>query len=227
MTTSWNLAWLREYSNHNKSIRNRVNQLLNSIDNCVNIFRFHLWAAKDDMNQFFVDGDRAEIEHFELLVGVSERSHEFESAKIAKQANIIAACHSVRALYDLFSQLIRILILEDKIKEQDCNIARVRNQLSDGELKSYICQLLDSQSYQYIEAFINVTKHRYLLQAGTQLSTIDNKITFRFMPFRYRGKDYPSHSSTEVLELVLDAKNELIKAGRLLNSSLAADSKQL
>jgi len=220
MNRSWSLKDLRDYINreHNKdqSLLDRVS----SIDRGIDIFRYHFSTARDSLTDFFDPDEKAHKQHFERVLGVSEDQEEFQIAKIANEANTIAAIYTVRSVFDLFSQLVRGLLLEEKLREDVCNIYRVRDHLEEGGLRTAIEHLLESEGFRYINAFVNVTKHRSLVKYGSWIDFVNDKAGVKFSAFEYRNELFPELWSGEILEKILTTKNEIVTAGIALNHRL-------
>src|SRR5450830_594716 len=125
MTPSWNIEQLREFIRTKREANQHLLDLVHSVDNSINLFRYHLFTARDSLKDFFAPDEDAKPEHLDLIMGGTGRATEFEWAKLANEANTIAAIYTVRSLYDLFAQLVRGLILEKTLSVEECNIHRV------------------------------------------------------------------------------------------------------
>ena len=136
MHRSWSLKDLREYIIHECDKDQELLDLVSSIDRGIVIFRYHFCTARDALNDFFDSDARAHSHHVKRVMGFSEDQEEFQLAKIENEANTIAAIYTVRSLFDLFSQLVRGLLLEDKLSTGACNIYRVRDHLAEGDLSN-------------------------------------------------------------------------------------------
>jgi hypothetical protein len=220
MNRSWNLKVLHDYIVHEHNKDQRLLDLVSSIDRGVIIFRYHFFTAKDALTEFFDLDEKAQKQHVEMVLGVSKNQEEFQVAKIANEANTIAAIYTVRSVFDLFSQLVRGLLIEDKLSEEACNIYRVRDHLEEGELRTAIKRLLESEGFRYINAFVNVTKHRSLVKYGALVDFVNDKAGVKFSAFEYRNELFPALWSDEILEKTLTTKNEIVTAGIALNHKL-------
>jgi hypothetical protein len=220
MNRSWSLKDLRDYIVQEYDKDPSMLDLVNSIDRGISIFRYHFSTARDSLTDFYAGDEKANKKHVERAFGISEDQEEFELAKIANEANTIAAIYTVRSVFDLFAQLVRRLLLEDKLSEDECNIHRVRDHLQDGPLRNSIQRLLESEGFRYINAFVNVTKHRSLVKYGPWVDFEDDKAGVKFSAFKYRNKPFPALWSEEILEKILTTKNEIVTAGIALNHQL-------
>jgi hypothetical protein len=210
MNRSWNLKDLRDYIIHERNKDQELLDLVRSIDRGVDIFRYHLFTARDALSNFFDSDAKAHKQHFERILGMSEDQEEFQLAKVSNEANTIAAIYTVRSVFDLFSQLVRGLLLENELTKDTCNIFRVRDHLEEGRLRNAIDQLLQSEGFRYVNAFVNVTKHRSFVKYGAWIDFENNKAGVRFSSFEYRAEVYPQLWSEEILEKILATKNEIV-----------------
>ena len=220
MNRSWSLKDLRDYIVQKHDKDQSMLDLVSSIDRGISIFRYHFSTARDSLNDFYDGDEKAHKKHVERAFGISEDQEEFQLAKIANEANTIAAIYTVRSVFDLFAQLVRRLLLEGKLSEGECNIHRVRDHLQDGPLRNSIQRLLESEGFRYINAFVNVTKHRSLVKYGSWVDFENDKAGVKFSAFEYRNKPFPALWSEEILEKILTTKNEIVTAGIALNHQL-------
>ncbi|MDO6461865.1 hypothetical protein Q4485_14230 [Granulosicoccaceae sp. 1_MG-2023] len=151
MNRSWNLKDLRDYIVHEHDKDPSMLDLVSSIDRGISIFRYHFSTARDSLTDFYAEDAKAHKQHVKRVLGVSEDQEEFQLAKIANEANTIAAIYTVRSVFDIFSQLVRRLLLERELREGECNIHRVRDHLQDGPLRTSIERLLESEGFRYIK----------------------------------------------------------------------------
>lgn len=220
MEASWNLKQLRQFIREEHNNNQYMLDILNSIDNAISIFLYHFDTARDSLSKFYSPDEKATKEHvLNILSGYNEQE-ELSLKKIENQANIVAAIYTVRSLYDLFAQLVRVFLFVDLVEEKNCNIYLIRDKLEDGELKNCINSVLCSCGFKYIQAFVNVTKHRYLVKHGSSVDFKKNKAGVRFSTFEYKGSSFPALWSDEILELILKTKNSIVQAGKELNNLL-------
>ena len=223
MKRSWSLQALRDHIIYNRGKDQSLLDLVASIDRGIVIFRYHFATARDSLADFFGSSEAAKQEQVKRVLGASDDQDEYQLAKIANEANTIAAIYTVRSLYDLLAQLIRGLLLDGALTESACNIHRVRDHLPEGDLKTAIEEVLDSEGFQYINAFANVSKHRALVKFGSWVDFVNDKSGVKFSAFEYRGQLFSELWSDEILDKILKTKNEIITAGIALNQELLAE----
>jgi hypothetical protein len=154
------------------------------------------------------------------LMFVLEPPEGLYEKKLAIQAHIQSAIHNARALYDLISQLINELLLPNPIEIYKCTINDLIKKMNHSDLKSTIENAIKSESYKYVNAFVNVIKHRNLVAFNSQFKLVENKAGILFHTFKYRKETYPELWATDALEKSLNVKNEIITIGEKLNEHL-------
>jgi hypothetical protein len=216
MEHQWSLEKLRQFIREERNGDQSLFDLVYSVDRGVTIFRYHFVTARDSLSNFYCPYEKASDEHMKRILGGQDQE-EYSLAKIANEANTVAAIYTVRSLYDLFAQLVRSLLLVGVVSESDCNIHIVRDKLEHGELRNCIDTLLKSDDFRYINAFANVSKHRCLVKHVSSVDFVNDKSGVKFNAFEYRGIKFPALWSDELLERILDTKNSIVMAGNALN----------
>lgn len=98
MNRSWSLKDLRDYIIHERNKDQDLLDLVRSIDRGIDIFRYHFSTARDALSDFFDSDAKAHKQHVERVLGVSEDQEEFQLAKVANEANTVAAIYTVRSV---------------------------------------------------------------------------------------------------------------------------------
>ncbi|WIG67698.1 hypothetical protein KEC58_09440 [Photobacterium damselae] len=140
--------------------------------------------------------------------------------QLSLQAHIQAATHNARSVYDLLAQLINKLILVEPIKVHDCDVNKVIKRLDDSPVKDAILAAVNTDSYAYINSFVNVIKHRNLVVLNPEVNFEELKAGIRFHSFKYQTNTYPSLWAIDVLQESLNVKNQIITIGKALNNHL-------
>ena len=201
----------------------QVLELINSISRSIQIFQYHMTTARDAMKGIIDETKPQGSENLMLIFGVSERQDEFAYAKIVSEANIIGCLYTARSLWDLFGQLVNALTLVAPLTVDRCNIKSVSDLMTASPLKVKLDGLLKSHWYTYVDAFINITKHRQLVKQMMAVSIEKDRAGIRIGGFAYnrynRTKLFKTYWGHEVLEGAIEVKNTIIECGRLLNAS--------
>lgn len=213
----WSFKALR---GHIKS-RNEESELdlerIKSIDRAIDIYRYHLHQAKIQNDLVQAETPREQIK---LIFPPEENREEIWERKLAIQANTQACIHSARAIHDLFAQLVNSLILDSKVPVFKCDIYKVTKELHRSDLKEYLQELLGSDEFQYINAFVNTIKHRNIVEFGSLISFETNECGVRFKEFKFNGSKFDQMWAEDVLKFTLEVKNTVVTAGCILNREL-------
>ena len=216
----WNLKELRETIHADRSDSEAILGIVHSIDRYIEIFLFHLYGARDALDEVIDPNAADQIEAMAVAFGASDRQEEYHYAKVASEAHILGDAHSARSMFDVFAFLVNSLVLSGAIPESRCSIQRVVDRLPSSPLKHELEGLLDSYWFGYVSAFVNVAKHRMLASHSFQVGFDDRYTGIRVGAFEYNGTKYPPYKVREFLEGVLEVKNKIVNCGALLNSQV-------
>ena len=192
-------------------------ELIRSISNSIDIFRYHFVLARDENAKIKFNDP---IGGFELVFPPENKAHDLEVMKLTIQANVQACIHATRPIYDIFGQLVNELVIDKPIPVYKCTIHSVIDRLPQSELKNCLTTLTNSDSFEYMNAFVNTIKHRNLVNYGTLVDLEKGESGVQFKAFTFNKKSYSAMWAKDVLELILDVKNGIVTAGIALNSHL-------
>ncbi len=224
MSDSWDIRALRTYISNAPGRTSTSLDVLNSLDRYVQIFLYHLFNARDAMKGIIHTVDPYGMENSKYIFGASERRSDYDKAMTVTEANTLGCIHATRAIYDVFSQLLNDLLLSGALGEGECEIAIVAKRLPESEVKKILTELLNSQWFAYISAFVNTAKHRRLVGQLFQVSFEDASARMEIPAFEYRDRSFASYTLENVLRGVVEVKNAIVYCGRALNSQLGIAS---
>ncbi|MES1934626.1 hypothetical protein T35B1_18578 [Salinisphaera shabanensis T35B1] len=213
----WNLKELREYIRAERANSDELIQILRSIDRYIQIFMFHLEGARDAMDEVIDPTDEHQVEAVKMVFGASAHQERYYFAKVASEAHVLGAAHSARAMFDVFAFLVNGLLLNGAVCESRCNLQVVAKKLPPSPLKRELDGLANSYWFGFVSAFVNVAKHRMLVDHSFRVGFKDPHTGIRIGSFEYKGQRYPQYRVSEFLEGVLEVKNKVVDCGDLLN----------
>lgn len=217
MNETWKLQELKDEIKERKPNDTETLEIIKSISRYIDIFRLHLEEVRDSFKPLLNHPIQANRETFEFIIGTSKNQNEFYYAKLKSEANIISLIHATRSIFDVFAFLINRTLIKKPLDDYLCKIDTVYDKLEDSNLKKEIGLLLDSYWYKYINGFINISKHRYLIDINFIMSATGDYSGIKVNYFKYRNVIYNSKTQDELLEGVLSVKNKVITCGMLLN----------
>jgi hypothetical protein len=218
--TAWNLAALRIAAKTRPARETAILEIIHSIDRYDSIFRFHLFGARDAMKGVIHAGPGSEMSNLSLILRNSDRQDDFDTAKIASEAHILGCIHTTRALFDVFANLVNELLLNRSVPIGRCDVRVATAALAPSALKSTLEDILSSDWFDYISAFVNTAKHRQLVKHAFHVSFVGEDAGIRIEPFDYNGRSFPGYTDQEILAGILEVKNRILDCGRALNAEV-------
>ena len=131
----------------------------------------------------------------------------FFDATFSYEAQVESCIQSLHSLGDILSQIINVLVLQNKYSEHDVSIKKVIDTMEKQNIASEINKstrnLLNDNSFNYIGAFCNTIKHRRLLHTDFRTEwgeNARNESGLRFEEFEFKGATYPQTWCSDILE---------------------------
>ena len=121
--TAWDLAKLRTHLCSTDPNFDLVNEVLRSLGQNFCIFRYHMATARDALNGIVDQEHPAGPENFRLIFGASEKSDEFNFARIVSEAHLVSCLQTARGMWDHFAQLLNLVVLGKSIPISKCDIS--------------------------------------------------------------------------------------------------------
>lgn len=177
---------------------------LRSMSKTIFIYEYH----KSEAYKIIKDIDPKTYREAMELVFLSSKDVSFK--KLAAQAHIQSAIYNSRALYDIFSHLINKVFLKGSVSVDSCSIDKVKSLLCDGVFKTSLISAINTDSYFYVNSFVNTIKHRDLVGMTSSIDFLSDRSGIKFNGFKYNKKDYESLWAIEVLSHSLNVKNNVI-----------------
>ena len=159
--------------------------------------------------------DREYVEIIRLILqqaAGAEEGASFALAQFQAEAHMIAYAQSLHSLADILSQVIYYSLNLDKypstsIEQRRRNLHAVSRSLDTlsrfKELYESIEELRTSSQFQYLNAYVNTTKHRSLVAAKYSVSLQTDAEPFhgfKLSEFEYEGSEYPPKYSNELFD---------------------------
>lgn len=148
---------------------------------------------------------------FEGAAG-TDKGKQFGIAVFKAEANMIAYAQSIHSLADIYSQIIYVSLnldkkLEKPIPQMHRSIIKINKAISNipefTKLHSELNCFLTSNQFEYLNAYVNTTKHRSLIPVKYSVffeKKIEPTHCFEIERFNYNGSTYKSKYSKEFIE---------------------------
>ena len=225
MRRRWNLPALKEHIRTSEPDRKWLLSTVDSVYQSLCIYEYHKSQAQEAFAAYHAKHDPDGIKMFSaaMMAGTDEELEAFATAKIASEANLIAAINITRNTFDIFAQIVNAVALPCPLLIEDCTISRVRNGLPGGRLRTEITRVTKLHWFQYLAGFSNTIKHRQLI--SHKPSQKYEKGTAEYLgggaevaAFEHNGRKFKSYWVHEVLEGTVEMHNEIITLGITLNA---------
>lgn len=225
MRRRWDLPALKDHIRTSEPDKKWLLSTVDSVYQSLCIYQYHKNAARKAFAAYHADHDPDGIKMFAaaMMAGSDEELEEFAAAKIASEANLIAAISITRNTFDIFAQIVNAIALPNPIPIEDCTISKVRDTLPEGPLRKEITRATKLHWFRYLAGFSNTIKHRQLI--SHKPSQKYEKGTGEYLgggaevaAFEHNGRKFKSYWVHEVLEGTVEMHNEIITLGITLNA---------
>lgn len=160
----------------------------------------------------------------------SEEANKFKEARMLSEAHIIAYAQSLHSTADILAQVIYIginlesnltkPIPEDNISLKNINDCMRKKEFALNVVKS-IDALIKSPEFQYLQAYVNKTKHQSLVDLTHYVSLNTPKYGILMLPFEYKGHSFPEKWADDfVIQDFQTIKKSVFCIGHELNKFL-------
>ncbi|OCH42029.1 hypothetical protein [Aliivibrio fischeri] len=210
----WNFKELKVHLNSLGDDRQQYIDYLESISRMIEIFEYHKTEAYRIISKLDTVEPKAAIE---LILSNSLQNEELEYQVLVFQAHLQGALQCARSMYDIFAQLLNVLLIIELKPIYQCSIHNVCQEIPDSKLKNELMTVLNGQEYKYVNGFINTIKHRNLIKLNRTLDFEEFRASIRVKKFSYQKIDFEQAWGVDVLNHGLHIKNKLIGLGVLLN----------
>ncbi|MDI3356380.1 hypothetical protein MO767_18815 [Pseudomonas sp. UYIF39] len=224
MRRTWKLAELKQHIRTTKPEKNWLLSTVDSVSHSLHIYQYHKSLARKAFDAYHAEHDPNGIKMFAaaMMAGTDEELEEFEEAKLASEANLIAAINITRNTFDIFAQIANALALPQPLYIEDCTISKVRDRLPKSPLKTEITRVTKLHWFRYLAGFSNTLKHRQLISHKPSQKYKEGTGEYlggeaEVAAFKHHSKEFKSYWVQEVLEGTVEMHNEIVTLGITLN----------
>lgn len=217
----WDLNLLRQKvkTAHGEEQFQKLVPCLNSIAERQLFAQFHFNQAEEAIIGY-LDGNMEDNDFLLMMLSPKERErHNFNDNRWKAKAHIHAYLQNLHCIADTMGHVVYFsLTLNNARRESDISIKNVRNWIKEESkynvLTASIENLITNDDYAYLEAIVNHSKHRCIIDLNVVLSFIPEEPspTLESKPFAHKGKEYSKRPIREYL------KDEYYRQGELIVS---------
>jgi len=129
---------------------------------------------------------------FSSQMTVTYPSEEWSNTWLESAAYIEASLQSLHSMADVLAQILNLVFFNPALAESAVSLRRINRSPNSNNLvpnvQTAIQNLIDSNEFKYVDAFVNVIKHRRLLDTDYQAeggTGLDFRMGLRIKPFDY------------------------------------------
>ena len=197
----------------------QARRLLASLEWKIRAEKYHVRIAEQAFQEHFGDSEISPDKAIGLALTDNEDGAKFAYSQSVREFNLVAAVAASHTTPELFSQLIAMLFVPEKIDVHALTIKKVLSRLPDGDLKPKIQEITQSSEYDYFRAFTNMSKHISQVIPEYHVSfEVGEYHGVRFKEFEYKGIAYPAKRDEELLKDLRMMRERLVYLGVLINA---------
>lgn len=129
------------------------------------------------------------------------------------QAHVESAVQALHSMADILGQIVNLAILVPPLDDAEVYLNSVRDKITGTapDVALAIRHLTDSDEFKYINGFVNIIKHRRLLNIKQSVAEFGdgkrNDKGFVFEPFTFKGDNY---HATWAQDIIGDYKSSIL-----------------
>lgn len=231
----WDLKQLRESveSIYGRSQRTAISPSLDSIDQRRGFARYHYHEAIRVMKQATSEHN-SDMGIMLLIMQVDEEaSSEFQWASFQASAHITACVQSMHTVADMLAHTLYYaygmnLDQEKALDAHRIGIRAVTQRLPEGMVKDHLNTLVEHESFVYLSALTNHSKHRSMVKTTYSLDLTGEAASshgLKFSGFEYGDEFFIERWVRPTLEAEFNRQEVLvISIGQALNAAVIANA---
>ena len=231
----WDLKQLRESveSLYGRSQRKAISPSIDSIEQRRGFASYHYLEALRVMKEA-TSAHESDMEIMLLMMDADEEaSREFRWASFQAAAHITACVQSMHCIADMLAHTLYYaygmnLDQEKVLDAHRVGIRSVSQRLPEGAVKDQLKTLVEHESFLYLSALTNHSKHRSMVKASYTLDLTGEAAAshgLKFSGFEYGIEEFTERWVRPTLEAEYNRQATLIiSIGQALNASLIANA---
>lgn len=199
----------------------RVSKLTSSLNSIVErqeFSRFYFYESKEALEKVLFDKNDAKSLMKLVFTHGHENREDFDECIFKAKAHIISFVQNLHSVSDILSHVVYYsLNLTQAKNESQISIKQVKGWLKSfveyGGLGNMIQSLIDHEGFEYLEALVNHSKHRSIVEPFFNINLREqgeNMKEMKFRDFTYREKKHPARLVYDFLESEFDRQSELV-----------------
>ncbi|EHK2775518.1 hypothetical protein J9098_004145 [Vibrio vulnificus] len=215
----WNFKELRESRESRISGKDldRLNLYTNSFHWKSMAIHKHLSDAESCFDLYMNLSNQKYDEFVSALID-GNISDDFYNAKFIREISLVSAVATAHTLPEVMAQVITIALGLKFDKLRYISSKNVIKKMPDSELKERYSKLVTSDSYNYINAFSNMSKHVCLVKPMYTIDIFAGEYHgVKFDSFEYECKCYPAMLDKDLIGDIYNFRKSCVEVGSLIN----------
>jgi hypothetical protein len=207
--TTWNLKEFRELVERARpsAEADRAKQAVDSVGWKLMLADYHAEESRKALLRVAPDVVEA-TRRILLAAKGGEDAKDFRLAAFASEAHLIACAQALHSTGDILAHAVfwatrpSSTSLSEHQLGLERVIATIANSPPHAEIRDRLLELQDSNAFRYIGGYVNITKHRRLLnlRASVHFDEENAKHGLRIQQFDYKGTTYPETWTQDLVE---------------------------
>lgn len=219
----WNLDELRELIEtiHGPEQLEKAELHINSIATKLLQANYHARLARECIEDIFKNEESPAFV-MDLILGVNEKSADFEDAKFASEANIIACAYVIHSISDVLAHLILDALAINGSDEDFFDFSKINKLIpAKTTLKILVTRVLGMHQFSYLKAYVNTSKHVSMIDADYRIDLRCNGTHgIRFKQFVYKKDSYKAKWSKDFIDEMSEIAKLYRDIGVAINTHL-------
>lgn len=216
---SWNTDELRKLvlAKYGEDIYQKIDLSLDSIDKRQKYAFYHFHTYKTLLKEINLEADVVTSTKNLMIMGKKE-----QVTFIEIQANILASLHNMHSVFDTLGYILKYTFNLDFKDESRINISSVKKRLEYFEQYQKLVELLNvlisHDGFKYLNAIVNHSKHRSIIQPKYSIKFEDEWCGVEFQSFIYNNVNYEIKKVDEFMVTEYNRDSHLIVSiGQMIN----------
>tara|TARA_R110000744_G_scaffold31996_1_gene74980 strand:+ start:770 stop:1423 length:654 start_codon:yes stop_codon:yes gene_type:complete len=139
---------------------------------------------------------------------------EFHSAKAHREVSVVSAAMMVHSLPETLAQILVICLQLPAEDIHKISVYSVRKSMKQSKIKEKFINLIDSDEYRYINAFVNTSKHISLVKPMYSFAFDGTTVhSIAFDEFSFKGTNFKSIRDEVLIDYIQKLRTACVEIG--------------
>ncbi|MDF0535250.1 hypothetical protein PY479_13315 [Shewanella sp. A32] len=208
-----------------KSLKSRIQELISDtdykrLDQYMNAFDWKGKAVGFHLNEAYICFEKfsdCSLDNYITLINKLVNNvpfPEFHSAKAKREISIVSAAMIVHSLPETLAQILAIYLQLPAKNIHQISVSTVLHAMKQSKIKEKFENLITSDEYLYINAFVNTSKHISLVKPMYSFAFDGTTIhSIAFDDFSYKGTNFESIRDEVLIDYIQKLRTACVEIG--------------